>query len=138
MGRHVWAPIAPETGEEPCKIWKWCIRCGALELGNSIFEHGTHQGTTLISAGGMKRRKEAKTCPFKKLDPMPTDIAKKCDEADDDLVFKLDNRVHDIKSEEASSTNNGGPYEQAEYLHDEAGWSWNEIREFIGLKEKKA
>lgn len=139
--RHVWAPIAPETGDEPCETWKWCIRCGALKLGNVIFEYGPHQGTTLISAAGMKRTKEAKVC--RESDVMPKDVEEFCMTAPAGAAQRIGACVEDLKDNAAQALSERDfkvvPLkEDISYLHDMAGWSWDDIREELGMKKEKA
>lgn len=51
--KHEWTVVAPEYDPESfdpetAEIWSWCIRCGALSLGNQVFTPGPHQKHKLV------------------------------------------------------------------------------------------
>ncbi len=49
MCDHKFTPIAPESATDDALIWKWCIRCGTLKLGENIFSPGDHQKHAIVA-----------------------------------------------------------------------------------------
>jgi hypothetical protein len=45
---HEFTALAPERGEDDALMWYWCLRCGALKLGDEIFSPGKHQQPTIV------------------------------------------------------------------------------------------
>lgn len=135
MSRHVWTLIlTDEKGDK----WSWCIRCGALQRSEVIYECGAHQEKILLPASGLNRRKEAKKCPYKKQELFPKDIQQWINDLGNSCGYMaLDEQVHDLKGVEASDINNGGVDSQIRYLHDEAGMPWSEIRGLLDLEKKE-
>ena len=57
MARHQFTPLAPEANEandppESLETWKWCIRCGALRLGQWIYRPGPKQKLVIVAGTG--------------------------------------------------------------------------------------
>lgn len=62
---HEWTPVAPEEIhriQEKVRVWKWCIRCGALKLGNELFYAGEKQTLVIQNNRQIKRPKNLKPC----------------------------------------------------------------------------
>lgn len=52
MKEHKWHTIAPEhTYDEDPAIWKWCIDCGAMNLGTDVFYTGSPTMSPQIDQG---------------------------------------------------------------------------------------
>ena len=55
---HILTPIAREEGAEPRETWKWCIRCGALVLGEQVFHPGARQRKCIDAQEGVQADKD--------------------------------------------------------------------------------